>query len=276
MGSYWTLTAGRRTLSAGKNYLRDSIALLFTDSELTVKIDPSTSDAEDDADRNQVADVFQYTSTVRRVRSRLAMQGFGQARTYEAALGYLRDVLSDPEEAYRFSEKESSRYDTPVDLLDTVVDWAAKHYWSSVANDAASKYLDEVWRDLIECFDDPRFAISLLIRGARANTAVKLDLSDCVMGGWLEPDERPHLTASARLSSRVSSSGPVIVITEGRTDALFMRRALGLADPGVAHQFTFLDFESTAAPGGRGPGRETYTLSCRSGRGEPRHCDTRQ
>lgn len=66
MGSYWTLTAGRRTLSAGKNYLRDSIALLFTDSELTVKIDPSTSDAEDDADRNQVADVFQYTSTVRR------------------------------------------------------------------------------------------------------------------------------------------------------------------------------------------------------------------
>ena len=64
MGEFWMLTAGHRTLYAGKNYIPDAVALLFTESELTVKIEPDDDDDGSDADevdvdaRPRVDDVF--------------------------------------------------------------------------------------------------------------------------------------------------------------------------------------------------------------------------
>lgn len=250
------LTAGHRTLYAGKNYIPDAVALLFTESELTVKIEPDDDDDGSDADevdvdaRPRVDDVFLYVSTVQRIRARLALQGFNSDRVYTAALSYLEDEMSDPEQAFRFSEQERLWFPTAKSLLGAVTRWAAELYLRPFDRDAQYRYLESVWEDLVESFDDPRFAIALLLRGSRATTTVKLDLSGCVMGGWLDPDDHPHVTARARLASRVGSSGPVIVVTEGSTDAKFLSRALHLADPAVAHQFEFLDFGSTSAAGG--------------------------
>lgn len=62
--------------------------------------------------------------------------------------------------------------------------------------------------------------------------------------------EEHHETAQRRLASEVAASGPIIVVTEGSTDALFLRRSLELAHPIIAPFFRFLDFENYSAPGG--------------------------
>ena len=77
-----------------------------------------------------------------------------------------------------------------------------------------------------------------------------LDLSNVVLGAWLSVDVPPHEAAQSRLAHKVASSGQVIVLTEGSTDARWIRRSLELAAPDIFDSFTFLDFESTRAPGG--------------------------
>ena len=235
----------------GRTISRNAVALLFTGSELTVayNADNEEAEVEDDDERAFIPDVFAYNSTVRALRARLRLQGFDPDEVHEVALTYLTDVRADPEHVTRSTENEN-RYPTTQSLIDAVTRWARERYWTHVAQDPVTKYLDEVWRDLLESFDDPRFAISLLMRGARSNTAVRLDLSDCLMGGWLEADERPHLTARARLASRTGSSGSAIVVTEGSTDAAYLSRALHIGAPAVVHQCAFLDFDTTSAAGG--------------------------
>lgn len=95
-----------------------------------------------------------------------------------------------------------------------------------------------------------RFELALKLRRARNATAMVLDMTDLLLGGYLEIDELPHRTARQRYSQEVVSSGPVIVVTEGRTDARWLRTALGLAAPELEGAFSFLDFEGTSAPGG--------------------------
>lgn len=52
-----------------------------------------------------------------------------------------------------------------------------------------------------------------------------------------------------RMSAAVAVDGPVIVITEGSSDAQRLRRSLEIATPEVAHLFKFLDF-GYRPPGG--------------------------
>lgn len=244
MGEWWTMDAGRRQLYWGKNYVPDAVALLFTDTDLTVSL---SATHDDETTESSSKGVFLYRSDVRTIRARLEMQGFTPGRTFDIALAYLDAVRNDPDEPHFYTEQESL-YHRTSELLVAVIDWA--HGRKPPAKTSVEHHLESVWNDLVECYDDPRFRIALLLHGARANTSIMLDLSGCLMGGYLEPDERPHITARQRLTSRIGSSGSVIVLTEGKSDARLLSRALQLAAPAVAHQFTFMDFDGTSAQGG--------------------------
>jgi hypothetical protein len=249
MGEWWTMNAGPRQLYWGKNYIPDAVALLFTDADLTVCVSPTR---DDETDETYTPEVFKYSSDVRTIRARLELQGFTPGGAFDIALSYINAVRSDPEEdtlSGYYAEQESSFHST-TEMLTAVIDWAYSQGRKPPARKGVELHLETVWRDLVEGYDDPRFAIALLLHGARANTSITVDLSGCLMGGWLEPDERPHITAHRRLTSRIGSSGPVIVVTEGSTDAQLLSRALHLAATAVAHQFTFMDFNSASAPGG--------------------------
>lgn len=101
-----------------------------------------------------------------------------------------------------------------------------------------------------ESFDDPRFALALSLINTHPATTISLDLSDLVLGGWMDADDKPHQDARTRMAAAVAASGPVIVITEGESDARWLRRALEIAAPATAHLFKFLDFAEYRAPGG--------------------------
>ena len=249
MGEMWEMTAGSRALSLGKNFVPDEIALLFTNEELTVRHDPRTDEEADEVTTFE-PDVFLYVSDVDRIRARLELQGFDPAWVFQQALNYLHTELDDSDPLVSHSRLAEAMHDDVEAILRAVITRAWRRHRLPLPQDSCGGDLDDLWEDLTECFDDPRFTVALLLWRARRNTTVRLDLSGCLMGGWLEPDERPHLTARQRLASRVGSGGSVIVVTEGSTDARLLSNVLRLAAPAVAHQFAFLDFESTAASGG--------------------------
>lgn len=259
MSATWDLSLGRRTLMWGKRYVPDQLLLVFNDEDMFVDRTRAESfmDDGDSVDFPEVGgptgNLFSYGSTVHAIRSRLGIQGFGQGRVVEHAVRYLDSEREDldryvPESWKPFEEK----FARSEQLLDALLAWERDALRGRRMNafDSEDGFLESQWEDLVEAFDDPRFELALKIRRARSTTSLVLDMTDLLLGGYLEIDELPHRTARQRYSQEVVSSGPVIVVTEGRTDARWLRTALRRAAPELAGAFSFLDFEGTSAPGG--------------------------
>jgi len=256
----WDLRLGRRTLLWGKRFVPDQLLLVFNDDEMLLDRPRAEALLDEDSDaadfqevHGRVGRLFSYASTAHAVRSRLDLQGFGQRRVVEHALRYLD---SEREEQDRYVpetwEPFAAKFASSDQLLDALLEWERDALRGRRMNAFHSEdgFLEHQWEDLIEAFDDPRFELALKLRRARSATSVVLDMTDLLLGGYLEIDELPHRTARERYSHEVVSSGPVIVVTEGRTDARWLRAALGLAAPELKAAFSFLDFEGTSAPGG--------------------------
>jgi hypothetical protein len=259
VGSYWHLSAGGRELASGKNYVPDQLMMLFVDSERIVDETGCASlerlrVAEEDPVEAEWADLkhlFRYVTTAAALKSRLTLQGFGGDVITEYALEFLRgeddEERWDPDPWLPFR----GEYAQPEKLLNAMISWRRRKRPLNLSKESdEDRFLDSRWDEMIGCFDDPRVALTLLLERTRKSTDVVLDLTDLLDGGWLESDEVPHRTSLSRFANEVASSGPIVVVTEGRTDSDLLRRATALAAPELAHAFSFLDFEGFSAPGG--------------------------
>lgn len=267
VGSYWNLQVGQVAVLSGKNYVPDDVMLLFSERDRFVDRDrllpilepPADADDSDDRPASAHVRLVGYRCSVHALRARLELQGFGYDRVRQEAIEYIDAERADPER-YTFDPEQEAeferKYDASTALLDACVSQVRRQSLSRYVRrleeppSPEELYIDGWWRDLREGFDDPRFALALLLRPARANTVAMLDLSDLVLGGWLEADELLSASARARLEATVGSSGQIIVVTEGSSDANLMARAISLARPELDGLFAFLDFATTAAPGG--------------------------
>ncbi len=258
MGSIWQLSAGGESLLTGKNYLSDQVMLLFTERDRLMDKERykrllQVWDAGRETAEAASRRLYVFRTSVRTMRARLDLQGFALADVRHSAVQYLQAERED-EERYLPDELRDieAQYATPSDVLDGALKWRPKSQDSPPRlQDAPEEYfLSQVWDDLCEAFDDPRFSLSLALASHRGDERVLLDLTELLLGGWLEPDELPHLTAQRRLANEISASGPVIVVTEGSTDARLLSHALRLAEPELATSFSFLDLEGASNPGG--------------------------
>ena len=91
-----------------------------------------------------------------------------------------------------------------------------------------------------------RVLLTLQLASALDDEVVRLDLHDLYMADYFADVDNITQLASDELSVSVSSGGPVIVVTEGVTDARYLARALELVAPEVAHMFRFLDEDAKA------------------------------
>ena len=263
----------------GKNFLPDVLMLLFQDSDRYIKtaaeaetrVEESAPDgggpvaagpASEDlvpggAPRDRaLTGLLGYSTDTNTMRARLRLQGFTTERAMELGGRFFDAKLADQE--YSISEdwdRVRGGFESGAELMSTLMSPQVRsRVMSSLSRLRASStedaFFSSQWESLLECFDDPRFELSLTLCRVRSSTKVDLDLTDLLLGGWVEAAELPHRTARTRLANSVASNGPVIVITEGRSDARWLRRSLALAAPGVADSFQFLDFEGFSAQGG--------------------------
>lgn len=78
------------------------------------------------------------------------------------------------------------------------------------------------------------------------------DLTDLVLSGDFSTDEDLVAYSMALTANEYSSSGKVIVLTEGRSDARILSESLALLYPHLADYFSFMDFDGVRIGGGAG------------------------
>lgn len=269
MGEYWYLTAGSVTLAMGKNYLPDELMTLFRESDryqrqdLLAEYDSRGNEEEYTPKYN---DMIGYAVPVTALRDRLSLTGFDPDIVKQEAVRFISYETADWEPEQDADEEGDEDYEGSLrgewmehgslpagQLLDKVISWAKStdgwlnHTFYSRSLD---NFYARVWESLTECYDDPRFSLALMLRRLRRYVTVRLNLTKLVLGGWMERDELPTQTAERRLKLQTSSSGRIIVVTEGSSDSQLLRRAFELVRPDLADYFAFLDFSTTDAPGG--------------------------
>lgn len=222
--------------------------------EAAQTIDPDQ--AIDDGPVAWQSRMFGYRATVATLRRRLDLQGFGAGRVRALAEAMVESELAgDPE--YPLPDPRDSwpegqgAYPDGASVVAALA--SARGRRAAMAIQPAKgeqSFLHAQWEDLAESFDDQRFALALSLMSTKSNVEVMLDLTPLILGGWMEITDRPHEDARRRMTQTIAASGPVIVIAEGATDARWMRRAMEVAAPEVAHLFEFLDFAGYKAPGG--------------------------
>lgn len=265
MGSWWNVRVGNREVPIfGKNYVPDTLMLAFADDDL-VTHRPSIEAVErynsetilagtgdDDGHLWPEGPFLYYSATAETIRARLALQGFSADWVRKLATAFV-DEQYESDDPFEYWPEGAPLYPSAISVISALTSRRGLAIVSSSFHHSPgseSGFLCDWWERLCEAFDDPRFALALSLAQTRSTTEVTVDLSDLILGGWLESTDSPHLAARSRLSAAISADGPVIVVVEGSSDARWLKRALAIAAPEVSHCFEFLDFQQHNPPGG--------------------------
>ncbi len=99
---------------------------------------------------------------------------------------------------------------------------------------------------------DVRLVIRLACEVAPPNTNVVQDITDIVYSGYYEESEAVCEKETSALIAGYPENAPIIILTEGSTDAEFLQEALALLYPHLSAYYSFFDFHGSRSPGGAG------------------------
>jgi HEPN/Toprim N-terminal domain 1 len=212
-----------------------------------------------------------YTASIESIRDRLELQGytvrnccrlFEEWRTLE--IRCLEARGADNSDGATPQSAEQQRFNTLIResrladlqrLRELSVDNWLENVRYIVENHLTSKdadsHRDSYLGKMLEWSDhgwygyggpDPLVAIRLAIEVFPSADAVVYDLTDLVLQECVEEDGDPIERLIDWSTGEYHSLGRVIILTEGRTDANILKRALDLLFPHVAGYFSFMDF----------------------------------
>ena len=123
--------------------------------------------------------------------------------------------------------------------LDRLASAPEKPYWSSDPEPGSRLWLLEqldYWNDLY---------VLRAVLLALPDAEVILDVTDLVGGGYFREAELEHMASDAAATIRGTTGmhAPVVVLTEGRTDAEFLAAGLSILYPYLTDLIRFLDYE---------------------------------
>lgn len=215
MAAYSWLRIGDRILYGVREWYSSALAAAFRDTEQRVGPGPDEGDPP----------AISYVVVARAMRDRLDALGFTVAR---ADVEIARAWPVDDPDAAPFAE------------------------WLAGFADSLSSPEPWRWSDVPSVDLDPRLLLRRLLVVTPDNMEVALDLSEVTARGYVQV--RPTLCAEAFAELHVSSAsfGPLVVLTEGSTDAEFLIAALQILFPHVAGYVTFLDYYAQRSEGGVG------------------------
>jgi hypothetical protein len=202
--------------------------------------------------------LFEFRSPGPVITARLDVMGVDAAGAFaylEEQLGggdtdarpaWFSDQLRDLREALpaerraKIEHKEALRKSLDArGWLDRLASAPEKPYWSSEPEPGSRLWLLEqlkYWHDLY---------VLRAVLLAMPDAEVILDITDLVGGGYFRGAELEHMASDAAASIRGTSGmhAPVVVLTEGRTDAEFLATGLSILYPYLTDLIRFLDYE---------------------------------
>lgn len=97
---------------------------------------------------------------------------------------------------------------------------------------------------------DPRLFTRAVLEVTGSTLSVILDFSDLVHNGYLSPDEPLAASAKKSISLEFAATARIVVLTEGTTDAAFLKQALKSLYPHLESLYSFIDFAQSNMEGG--------------------------
>ncbi|MFF7291118.1 hypothetical protein ACFY9N_01160 [Microbacterium sp. NPDC008134] len=199
------------------------------------------------------AKTFGYQAGAGSIRTRLALMGFSVEACRREILMALMDSIDGDEQRGFLSVAIGKNGDEFAEIPWTeVLDRGLIAYEQNQV-ERLTDPVDRACADQIAIFleagVDRRVLLALQLATADDDTEVWLDLHDLRAAGYFDAIESITQLAIDELAASVSSGGPIIVVTEGITDAVFLKRALELVAPHISHMFRFFDRDAGAEMG---------------------------
>ncbi|MFZ2501252.1 MAG: HEPN/Toprim-associated domain-containing protein [Nocardioides sp.] len=260
MGSYARFRIGEYEFGQIKNVVDDEVLAIFNDDMLVRETQwaskyyewwPRENPADDSSsDEDYEVEVIKLIAPGPVVSARLDLLGITAEeasallqRELEATVSYHLDdlELDDPE-----LTEQSRQVVQAVSSL-TTESWlgAVRDLEAAIAESRPYQVGSPAWHlDLIDYWEW-RHALRLLLV-AFPDQEVELDLTDLAEGGWLDTEFevfRPSV-AMGTLRQTLATHAPIVVLTEGRTDAEFLEASLLLLYPHFKDLVRFLDYET--------------------------------
>ncbi|WP_091191982.1 hypothetical protein [Micromonospora narathiwatensis] len=258
MGSWGELSAGPFTLFFFKDIVPNDLVCLFQDEMYSPSIGrASTRYVLGDKPDHDV-EFFEYKATGRLIADRLDILGFD----IDSALEVLRQSIGenldsppwfegmgriDPESVERWEAEQAALAELDTDRWLKAIASAAATQSKAVFEPPDQQPVIGSGKWLLELIPDEtenaRWHRLRLVTHAVPDIEVILDVSDLVYGGWLVKDELDTMPSVAQewWTAESSARSPIVVLTEGSTDAEFLRAGLKLLYPHLADLVRFLD-----------------------------------
>ena len=273
MGSYAECWLSSFYVGSTKDEIDPSIMLLFRSSDKNV-ISGTKNDFQSQLRRwseqvedDEVINVVYYSAPVNIIRDRLNLKGY---TLNTCKITFMDWVNKEIEHFERWSnERQDKIFAEPIKFLKMMdVD-----IWMSALKQIYAENLKPRHRNhKKDDFDGTLIGYMLDnpndwygYPGLDLNIALRLaleilpeteefiyDVTDLVLSGYYSQDEDLVKLAITWSSSRYSSTGKTIVLTEGSIDSWVISESLKLLYPHLADYFTFMDFEGARVGGGAG------------------------
>lgn len=280
MGDSWALMLGDREIRIGKNETPAKLMTVFREEdkyqhlEWARRVDEANARGEaawdelDEFEGFNHRELFGYRTTVQTIMTRLKLMGFDPDRCSQEMIKDLEDVNQDDIEdgllvlsrPTRERKQEICHRVSAAEVLDTGIAAYLKREeafgnWKEGDDHPELAELEEICVSQLDFFFDdlavdPRLFLVLILSSQDPEEVLQLDMSELLMAGYFESSEAVSTEALQQLRDEMASSGPIIVITEGKYDSRVLGRALRVVRPDIAGYFAFWDLEETKAAGG--------------------------
>ena len=275
MGAYATCWIGRVNVATSKNDVDPAIMNLFRAQDRNMRRwgDPQVPDylSEGWSEPDQDLKFVYYAAPVAMIRDRLELEGytlkncrrlFEEWKTLEIQQRESWDTNhSDDAEPQSIEHQRimqdirESRVADLQRLRELTVDSWISYFRQILENDLTSKdaegHQDSFLGEMLKGWDegwygyggpDPLVAIRLAIEVFPSADDVVYDLTDLVIQEYLGEDEDPIERLISWSAGEYHSQGRVVILTEGKSDAVFLKSALDLLYPHLTGYYSFMDF----------------------------------
>jgi hypothetical protein len=251
MGSWCELTVDGFSVSGSKSYVDDIILSVFHERDRRVGPDPSNQEGEENNLR------YEYATSAQAMRERLDTLGFTakRARTdYAQGHAEYLEMVSDWDWQPQ-SEREQLRgktYDYWCAAIRRLVPQGFQTWdEDKFSHDPDAALIAQHGEyGLGAHFSDLRLLLRGVLDALPEAREVALDYTHLVDGGYYAADERVCADARLRWAEDQPAYGPIVLLTEGRSDTRVLSAAIEAMAPHLADLFGFLDFEGLKLQGG--------------------------
>jgi hypothetical protein len=288
MGSYAPLSIGGYQLLQTKSYVDPGAISVFTERDRVAVLEPEDGEAAGPVTKIPpswtLSDLLEageglraritYRATASEVADRLEAMGISIGRV---RLAFERRVHERAEEILAASEDDGvSRAALGAMLREaTFLDWSSAFQQFMALDEhpgwprlTPPSLRTEMMRFIEEESDDSFFGLPgdarWLLRAAAevcdSSNVVEYDITELVLSGYYELQEPVAASVMAALRRATRHDAPLVVLTEGSTDAEALSGAMNLLMPHLDGYVTFPDFHAANAAGGTG----SLVAACRA------------